>query len=224
MTSGSRRGRSILSGAGRFISFEGGEASGKSVQAQRLANGLRDRGLDVVLVREPGGTPAGERMREIFLHAKEVAMTPESLALLVTASRAQLVREVIRPQLARGDIVIADRFSDSTLAYQGYGGGADIEGLRALQRFATGPTVPDRTLLLDIPVDVTVARRGGETDRRWDRFEVEGREFQQRVRDGYLRLAAAEPDRFVVIRGDRDEDAVAADVQREIDALFAART
>lgn len=206
---------------GLFLSFEGGEASGKSVQAQRLATTLRDRGLDVVLAREPGGTPAGERMREIFLHAKDVAMTAESLALLVTASRAQLVREVIRPALERGAVVIADRFLDSTLAYQGYGGGADLEGLRALQRFATGPTVPDRTFLLDIPVHVIEARRGRETDRRWDRFEVEGREFHQRLRDGYLRLAAAEPGRFVVVQGDRDESAVADEISREVDALLA---
>ena len=206
---------------GLFVSFEGGEASGKSHQAQRLASTLRERGLDVVLVREPGGTPAGELMREIFLHAKDVTITPESLALLVTASRAQLVREVIRPALERGAVVVADRFLDSTLAYQGYGGGADLEGLRALQRFATGPTVPDRTFLLDVPVDVIVARRGAETGRRWDRFEVEGRAFHERLRDGYLRLAAAEPRRFVVVQGDRDESAIAAEIAREVDALLA---
>jgi dTMP kinase len=206
---------------GAFISFEGGEASGKSLQAQRLASSLRERGVDAVLVREPGGTPAGERMREIFLHARDVSMTAESLALLVTASRAQLVREVIRPALERGAVVIADRFLDSTLAYQGYAGGADLEGLRALQRFATGPTVPDRTFLLDVPVDVIVARRGRETDRRWDRFEAEGRDFHERLRNGYLALAAAEPGRFVVVKGDRDEATIAAEIAREVDALLA---
>src|SRR5262245_59321353 len=105
---------------GVFLSFEGGEASGKSLQALRLAATLRDRGADLVSVREPGGTAAGEQMREIFLHAKDVSLTPEALALLVTASRAQLVREVIRPALERGAVVIADRYFDSTLAYQGY--------------------------------------------------------------------------------------------------------
>ncbi|MBI2323340.1 MAG: dTMP kinase [Chloroflexi bacterium] len=207
---------------GLFISFEGGEASGKSLQAQRLAATLRERGADVVLVREPGGTPAGERMREIFLHARDVAMTPESLALLVTASRAQLVRDVIRPALERGAVVIADRFFDSTLAYQGYAGGADLDGLRALQRFAVGATVPDRTFLLDIPAEVIVARRGANAGRRWDRFEVEGRAFHERLREGYLRLAADDPRRFVVVEGDRDERAIAAEITRDVDVLLAA--
>jgi dTMP kinase len=206
---------------GVLISFEGGEASGKSLQAKRLADTLRRRGLEVVLVREPGGTPAGERMREIFLHAKDVDLTPESLALLVTASRAQLVREVIRPALARGAVVIADRFYDSTLAYQGYAGGADLDGLRDLTRFAVGTTIPERTFLLDVPVDVILARRASETDRRWDRFEIQDRGFHERLRDGYLRLAAAEPQRFVVVAGDRDEATIAHEISREVDALLA---
>jgi dTMP kinase len=206
---------------GVLISFEGGEASGKSLQAKRLADTLRGRGLEVVLVREPGGTAAGERMREIFLHAKEVDLAPESLALLVTASRAQLVREVIRPALARGAVVIADRFYDSTLAYQGYAGGADLDGLRDLTRFAVGTTIPERTFLLDVPVDVILARRASETDRRWDRFEIQDRGFHERLRDGYLRLAAAEPQRFVVVAGDRDEATIAHEISREVDALLA---
>jgi len=211
---------SVARRRGPLISFEGGEASGKSLQAQRLAATLRERGLEVVLVREPGGTPAGERMREIFLHAEDVAMTPESLALLVTASRAQLVREVIRPALERAAVVIADRYCDSTLAYQGFAGGADLDGLRALQRFAVGPTIPDRTFLLDVPVDVIVARRA-RSQRRWDRFEIEGRAFHERLREGYLRLAADEPRRFVVVPGDREEGRIAAEIAREVDALLA---
>lgn len=207
---------------GLFVSFEGGEASGKSLQARRLAETLRERGVGVVPVREPGGTAAGERMREIFLHAQDVAMTPESLALLVTASRAQLVREVIRPALDRGAVVIADRFFDSTLAYQGYAAGADLDGLRALQRFAVGATIPDRTFLLDIPVDVIAARRGANAGRQWDRFEVEGRAFHERLREGYLQLAAGEQRRFVVVQGDRDEGTIAAEIAREVDALLAA--
>lgn len=207
---------------GVLLSFEGGEASGKSLQAQRLAKTLGERGVDVVSVREPGGTAAGERMREIFLHAQDVALTAEALALLVTASRAQLVREVIRPALERGAVVIADRYFDSTLAYQGYAGAADLDGIRDLQRFAVGPTIPDRTFLLDVPVDVIEARaRGREAGRRWDRFEAQQRGFHERLRDGYLRLAAIEPRRFVVVRGDRDEAAVAADILREVDELLA---
>jgi dTMP kinase len=207
---------------GVLLSFEGGEASGKSLQAERLANTLRSRGVDVVSVREPGGTPAGERMREVFLHAQDVAMNAEALALLVTASRAQLVKEVIRPALERGAVVITDRYFDSTLAYQGYGLGADLDGIRELQRFAVGSTVPDRTFLLDVPVDVIESRsRGREAGRRWDRFEAQGRAFHARLREGYLRLAGLEPRRFVVVRGDRDADAVAADILREVDALLA---
>lgn len=208
---------------GRFISFEGGEASGKSLQAQRLAAALRDRGLDVVLVREPGGTPAGERIREILLHTREVALSPEAQALLFTAARAQLVREVIRPALERGAVVVADRYFDSTIAYQGSGLGADPEGLRAITRFAVGDTIPERTFLLDVPVEVIVERaRARGADRKWDRFEVREREFHERLREGYLRLAAAEPGRFVVVRGDRDEAAIARDVRRQVDALLAA--
>lgn len=209
---------------GRFISFEGGEASGKSLQAQRLAVALRERGLDVVLVREPGGTPAGERIREILLHGREIALTPESQALLFTAARAQLVRDVIRPALERGAVVIADRYFDSTLAYQGYGLGADIHGLRAMTGVAVGDTIPDRTILLDVPVDVIIERaRAREADRPWDRYESREPDFHDRLRNGYLRLAAGEPGRFVVIRGDRDEATVAADVQREVDGILATR-
>ncbi len=207
---------------GLLISFEGGEASGKSLQAQRLATALRDRGADVVLLREPGGTPAGERIREILLHAREVTLSPETQALLFTAARAQLVREVIRPALERGAVVIADRYFDSTLAYQGSAGGADLSGLRQITRFAVGDTVPDRTFLLDVPIDVILARsRAREADRPWDRFEVQERAFHDRLREGYLRLAAAEPQRFVVVKGDRDEATIAAEIAREVDAVLA---
>ncbi len=211
-----------MSPRGLFLSFEGGEASGKSVQAQRLLTSLTERGADAVLVREPGGTPAGERIREILLHARDVALTPESQALLFMAARAQLVRDVIRPALSRGGIVVADRYFDSTLAYQGFAGGADIDGLRDLTRFAVGSTIPDRTFLLDVPVDVIAARaRAREADRPWDRFEARERSFHERLREGYLRLAAAEPRRFVVVPGDRAEAEIARDILREVDALLA---
>lgn len=207
---------------GLLLSFEGGEASGKSVQAQRLLASLRDRGVDAILVREPGGTPAGERIREILLHARDVALAAEAQALLFMAARAQLVRDVIRPALQRGTIVIADRYFDSTLAYQGFAGGAELEGLRDLTRFAVGTTMPDRTFLLDVPVDVIVARsRAREADRPWDRFEARERAFHERLRDGYLRLAASEPGRFVVIPGDHDEAEIARRILQEVDALLA---
>ena len=174
-----------------------------------------------MLTREPGGTPFGERIRDLVLHARDVELTPETQALLFFSARAQHTHDVIRPALAAGKIVVADRFFDSTLAYQGYGHGADLAGLRALTRFAVGATVPDRTFLIDAPVDVVLgrlARRHGE----WDRFHGTDAAFYQRVRDGYLRLAAAEPARFVVIDGDRSEDAIAAEIRREVDALLAA--
>jgi dTMP kinase len=212
----------VSRGPGRFFSFEGGEASGKSVQARRLAETLQARGMDVVLAREPGGTPTGERIREILLHGREFALTPEAQALLFSASRAQLVREVIRPALARRGIVIVDRFFDSTLAYQGAALGADAAGLRAITEFAVGSTIPDRTFLLDVPVEVILERgRARSKDRTWDRYEVTDRELHDRVREGYLALARAEPARYAVIEGDQSEDEVAAAVLREADTLLA---
>ena len=207
--------------SGLFLSLEGGEGLGKSLQAARLADALRSRGRDVVLTREPGGTAAGERIRDVVLHAREAPLSAEAQALLFTAARAQLVCDVIRPALASGAIVVADRYFDSTLAYQGYANGADLDGLRALQRFAVGATIPARTFLIDAPVDVVLARladRGG----KWDRFHGTDRAFYERVRDGYLRLAAAEPARFVIVNGARSEDEIAADIRREVDALLGA--
>jgi dTMP kinase len=204
--------------SGVFISFEGGEALGKSVQAARLAETLRARGRDVVLTREPGGTPFGERVRDILLHARDVDLTPEAQALLFSAARAQHTRDLIRPALAAGRIVLADRFFDSTLAYQGYGYGADLAGLRAMTRFAVGDLVPDRTFLIDAPVAVTLARLP-RREARWDRFHGDDRDFYERVRQGYLELARAEADRFVVIDGEQPEEKVAADIRRQVDQL-----
>ena len=211
--------------SGLFLSFEGGEASGKSVQAQRLADWLRGQGRDVVSVREPGSTPVGERVRDIVLHAQEIPLAPNAQALLYSTARAQLVRDVIRPALAAGKVVIVDRFYDSTLAYQGYGHGADLAHLREVTDFAVGDTRPDRTLLLDLPVDVAEKRQATrKPGRAWDRFESEARAFHERVRQGYLRLADAEPQRFAIIRADHDEETVAAAVRREVERLLPATT
>jgi len=191
------------------------------VQARRLAEWLGARGLDVVSLREPGSTPVGERVREILLHAKEIPLAANTQALLFSAARAQLVRDVIAPALAAGKVVVLDRFFDSTLAYQGAGHGADRSGLEAVTRFAVGDVRPSRTFLLDVPVEVAAARasaRGAVSG--WDRFEADEQAFHQRVRDGYLRLAAAEPGRFRVIRGDREEETVAADIRRETEPLL----
>jgi dTMP kinase len=207
--------------SGLFLSFEGGEAAGKSVQAAGLAQTLLASGRDVVLTREPGGTPFAERIRDVLLHAREVDLTPETQALLFSAARAQHTRDVIRPALTAGNVVVADRYFDSTLAYQGYGLGADLEGLRAMTRLAVGSLVPQRTFLIDVPVSVTLSRLGVRSGAaRWDRFHGDDRAFYERVRDGYLRLAAAEPARFVVVNGDRPEDVVAADIRRQVDQLL----
>ena len=207
--------------SGLFLSFEGGEAAGKSVQAARLAESLEAAGRAVVLTREPGGTPFAERIRDVLLHAREVDLSPEAQALLFSAARAQHTRDVIRPALVAGEVVVADRYFDSTLAYQGFGLGADLDGLRAMTRFAVGSLVPQRTFLIDVPVQVSLSRlaaRAGPA--RWDRFHGDDRAFYERVRDGYLRLAAAEPGRFVIVDGDRGEDVVAADIRRQVDQLL----
>ena len=208
---------------GLFLSFEGGEGSGKSLQAKRLADVLQRRGREVVLTREPGGTAAGERIREIVLHAQEITLSPEAQVLLYSTARAQNVREVIRPALEAGKLVIADRFFDSTMAYQGYGHGVPLGDIRAVTALACGDLVPDRTFLLDMPVDKGLARSGWRAQSKWDRFEVLDTAFHQRVREGYVRLAADEPKRWVVIDADRNEQAIAADVQRELHLLLGAR-
>ena len=207
---------------GLFLSFEGGEGSGKSLQARGLAQTLLERGRDVVLTREPGGTAAGERIRDILLHAREIPLSPEAQLLLFSSARAQLVREVIRPALDAGQIVIADRFFDSSVVYQGHGQGVPLEAIREVTRLAVGTLVPDRTFLLDVPVEIGLARSGWRAEARWDRFEADASDLHVLVRDAYLRLASAEPHRFAVIRADRDEAEVAADIRREVDALLGA--
>jgi len=207
---------------GLFLSFEGGEGSGKSLQARGLARTLTERGREVVLTREPGGTAAGERIRDILLHAREIPLSPEAQVLLFSSARAQLVREVIRPALDAGKIVIADRFFDSTVVYQGHGHGVSLQAIREVTALAVGTLVPDRTFLLDVPVEVGLARSGWRAEARWDRFEADANDFHVRVREAYLRLAAAEPRRFVVIAADRDEAAIADDIRRHVDALLGA--
>lgn len=207
---------------GLFLSFEGGEGSGKSLQARGLAQTLIERGREVVLTREPGGTAAGERIRDILLHAREIPLSPEAQVLLFSSARAQLVREVIRPALDTGKIVIADRFFDSTVVYQGHAHGVSLEAISEVTRLAVGTLVPDRTFLLDVPVEVGLARSGWRAEAKWDRFEADATDFHVRVRDAYLRLAAADPRRFVVIRADRDESEVASDIRRDVDALLGA--
>ena len=186
---------------GLFITFEGTEGSGKTTQISLLAERLRFRGRHVRTVREPGGTPIGEEIRHTLKHsAANQAMTAEAELLLMNASRAQLVREVIRPALAAGEIVLCDRFYDSTVAYQGYGRGLDLKMVNAIIDVAVGVTRPDLTLLMLVPHELTEQRRAARQPTlplhlQRDRIEEADRGFFERVAKGYLAIAAAEPKR-----------------------------
>lgn len=202
---------------GRFISFEGGEGCGKTTHIALLAERLRANGVEVVLTREPGGTPLCEAIRGLLqLDTAGESPSPEAEALLFCASRAQLVRNVIRPALERGAWVLCDRFADSTLAYQGYGRGFPLDALRALLAFATGGLTPDVTFLLEASLET----RNDRLDARYgtgvgaDRFEREEDDFHRRVREGFEDLADAEPDRIVRIVTERPVEETAAEIWR----------
>lgn len=197
---------------GLFICLEGPDGCGKTSQAARLAGALAAAGVAVRLVREPGGTATGERVRPILLDRSEgsVANDPRTDALLFYAARAQLVVEVIRPALARGETVVTARFADSTLAYQGCGSGLPLDELLPVERFAIGGTRPDLTVVLDLAPEAGLARKSAEETTRFEAdFDLA---FHLRVRAGYLALVAADPGRYAIIDADRPEDAVFADV------------
>lgn len=201
---------------GVFITLEGPEGAGKTLHAQRLVDELQSDGNRARLTREPGGTRLGEQIRSIVLAAAEggAGIDPMADALLFNAARAQLVTEVIRPALAAGEIVVCARFADSTLAYQGYGAGAPLTALKAVEDAATGGLLPDLTILLDVPPEVGLARKVEASRNRFEAaFDLD---FHRRVRDGFLELARQEPDRWRVIDATRDADAVFADVRREV--------
>src|SRR5690606_27074276 len=184
-----------------FITFEGPEGSGKSSQIALLASFLQQRGFSVVTTREPGGTPIGDEIRACVHNVANTAMTPTAEMLLYSASRAQLVGQVIRPSLAAGQMVLCDRFADSTIAYQGYGRGLNLEQLHQVTLIATGGLQPDITFLLDIDVEHGLARRtGGGLE--MNRLDLEAVQFHQRVRDGYHQLAMVNPARWVVVDAD----------------------
>jgi dTMP kinase len=205
-----------------FITFEGPDGSGKTTQAQLLANDLKRQGVDVVLTREPGGTPIGDQIRAVLHDRTNTAMTPCAEFLLYSASRAQLVEQLVRPALTAGRVVISDRFYDSSLAYQGYGRGLDLAALHDITRFATGGLVPHLTLYLDLQPDQGLQRRllG---DGEWNRLDQEALAFHRRVRAGYLELAGREPERWRVIDAARSIEAVQKDiaciVDKELDML-----
>jgi dTMP kinase len=207
---------------GRFITIEGPEGSGKTTQADRLATRLRAAGRPVLLTREPGGTRLGEQLREILLARHEGVEPTDALtdAFLFEAARRQLVRHVIRPALDDGVTVVCARYTDSTLAYQGFGAGVPLATLRAIDAAATDGLAPDRTILLDLPVEEGLARKGpGDVTRFEADHDVA---FHERVRDGFLRLAAESPERFVVIDALLPADEVARAIAAAVDPLFEA--
>lgn len=184
--------------SGLFISFEGIDGCGKSTQADLLRSYLESKGEQVELLREPGGTALSEQIREIILNPNNDKMDPSTESILLSACRAQLTREIIIPALERGNIVICDRYADSTLAYQGYGRGINLEWLEKLNAFATAGLKPDITLLVDLPVDEALNRMQSKS---FDRIEMEGIEFLDKVRSGYLELTDRFSKRYFMIDG-----------------------
>jgi len=199
-----------------FITFEGPEGSGKTSQIPQLREYLVAIGYPVFCTREPGGTPIGDQIREVLLANKNTDMHPRSEILLFQASRAQLVEQEIKPRLEADEIVLCDRYADSTIAYQGYGHRLDLDQLRNIVHFATGGLKPDLTLLLDLDVEIGLNRRqkdGGIN--RLDAFELN---FHHRVRSGYLELVAAEPERWVIIDASQSPEQVQQDLRTAIRA------
>jgi dTMP kinase len=208
----------VTGGSGRFITIEGPDGSGKTTQVEALAQRLRGAGVPVVVTREPGGTRLGEQLREILL-ARHGGVEPTDAltdAFLFEAARRQLVRQVIQPALAHGMTVVCGRFSDSTFAYQGFGAGVSLDTLRELDAAATGGLRPHLTILLDVPVEVGLARKSPEDTTR---FEAEHDvDFHRRVRAGFLALAGEEPQRFGIVDATRSVDEVAEEVWALVDA------
>ena len=199
--------------SGLFITLEGPEGAGKSTNREYLAARLREQGVDVVMTREPGGTPLAERIRELLLAPSEERMAVDTELLLMFAARAQHLAEVIRPALARGAVVLCDRFTDATYAYQGGGRGLPVERIAILENFVQGELRPDLTLVFDLPVEVGLARAAARG--RLDRFEQEGQAFFEAVRQAYLQRAGQQPQRYRLLDAAQPLSAV----QQAIDAL-----
>lgn len=203
-----------------FITFEGPDGSGKTTQAQMLAEYLQRRGTDVLHTREPGGTAISEQIREVILSTRNQSIQHETEALLFSAARAQIVAELIRPALATGKIVVCDRYADSTMAYQGYGLGLDLEALRAITRFATGGLVPDLTFYIDVPAEIGLTRRQrGETNR----LDQKDLAYHTRVREGFLKMAKEEPQRWIVVDGTQPVDQVQQEIRKKLEEKLEGR-
>lgn len=203
-----------------FITLEGPEGSGKSCQIPPLADFLHQKGYEVLTTREPGGTAIGDQVRQVIMSMKNTEMSPRTEILLFCSARAQLVEQVIRPALARGVVVISDRYADSTLAYQGYGHRMDLAILRQILAFATGGLKPDLTLLLDVDVEEGLRRRrcsGGE----WNRLDAYEVEFHKRVRNGYHELAKAEPHRWKMVDANANREMVQSSIRQVVEQNLA---
>lgn len=200
-----------------FITLEGPDGSGKSMQIPLLAEFIRQRGYEVLTTREPGGTSIGDQIRQVIMKLGNTSMHPRTEILLFCAARAQIVEEVLKPALARGVVVISDRYADSTLAYQGYGHNVELNDLRQLLAFVTGGLKPDLTLLLDVDATIGLQRRqnsGGE----WNRLDAYALDFHKRVREGYHELAKAEPQRWETIDAAQSPEMVQSAIQKIIEA------
>ncbi len=202
-----------------FLSIDGGDGAGKSTQAELLRAWLEGSGREVVRCRDPGSTPLGEAVRGLLLDRHDLAIDRRSEMLLYMAARAQLVEEVIRPALAAGKTVLSDRYLLANVVYQGYGGGLDIDTLWQVGRVATGGLMPDLTIVLDMPADAAASR----LDRELDRMEQQGDAFHARVRDGFLKEAARDPQRIVVIDAARPIEDVQTDIQAAVRRVMGAQ-
>ena len=198
---------------GLFITFEGIDGCGKSTQALRLERRLQEEGNAPLLLREPGGTPISEDIRKVLLNPDNLSMAPENEALLLAASRSQLLKEVIIPNLAKETIVLCDRYIDSTLAYQGFGRDLPQEWLRQINRLAFELAIPDKTFLFDLPVDVALSRLG---DRQRDRIESTGVDFLEKVRTGFLTLAEQESDRYIILDGQNQTEELEKEISSQV--------
>lgn len=196
-----------------FITFEGPDGSGKTTQIGPLRDYLEDHGYSVLITREPGGTVIGDQVRQVLGDLRNTGMHPRTETLLFQAARAQLVEEVIKPHLQNGYIVLCDRYADSTMAYQGYGHQNDLDQIKTLIHYATGGLKPDLTLLFDMDVEEGLKRKAQGAE--WNRLDAYSLEFHQRVRSGYLRLVAAEPERWVIIEAGQSSEIIQS-IIREI--------
>jgi dTMP kinase len=198
-----------------FITLEGPEGSGKTSHIPYLVEYLREKGYTVFPTREPGGTTISEQIRDILHDLKNAEMHPRTETLLYQAARAQIVEQVIKPRLTAGEIVISDRYYDSTIAYQGYGHQQDLEQVRSLVKYATGGLTPDLTILLDLDVEVGLKRKK-KNGEEWNRMDAHEVEFYKRVRAGYLDMVKQEPKRWVVVNSEQKWDDVQADLKKVI--------